>query len=49
MEVQRYLLAGTSLAVAKDKIKKAKKMVDIFEDDINFIKVKLPNPGMSYM
>jgi len=54
--------------VAKDKIKKARKMVDIFgpigpfrihyvrsfsvdqlsyfkEDDINFIKAKLPNPG----
>jgi hypothetical protein len=67
-EVQRYLPAGTSLAVAKDKIKKGRKMVDIFgpigpfrihyvrsfsvdqllffkEDDINFIKAKLPNPG----
>jgi len=55
--------------VAKDKIKKARKMVDIFgpispfgihyvrsfsvnqlsyfkENDINFIKAKLPNPGM---
>ena len=28
-EIQRYLPAGTSLAVAKDKIKKARKMVDI--------------------
>ena len=71
-EVQRYLPAGTSLAVAKDKIKKARKMVDIFgpigpfrihyvrsfsvdqlsyfkEDDINFIKAKLPNPGMPWI
>ena len=55
--------------IAKDKIKKARKMVDIFgpigpfrihyvrsfsvdqlsyfkKDDINFIKAKLPNPGM---
>jgi hypothetical protein len=29
-KVQRYLPAGTSLAVAKDKIKKARKMVDLF-------------------
>ncbi|CAG8753955.1 1662_t:CDS:1, partial [Funneliformis caledonium] len=29
-EVQKYLPAGISLAVAKDKIKKARKMVDIF-------------------
>ncbi|RIA99097.1 hypothetical protein C1645_811833 [Glomus cerebriforme] len=67
-EVQRYLPAGTSLDVAKDKIKKTKKMVKIFsddpsriqfihsfsvdqlstfnEDDINFIKLKLPKPEM---
>ena len=67
MKVQRYLPVSTSLAVTKDKIKKARKMVDIFgpigpfrihyvhsfsvdqlshfkEDDINFIKAKLPNP-----
>ena len=30
MEVQRYLPTGTSLAVAKDKIKKTRKMVDLF-------------------
>ncbi|CAG8708198.1 8905_t:CDS:2, partial [Funneliformis caledonium] len=29
-KVQKYLPAGTSLVVAKDKIKKARKMVDIF-------------------
>ncbi|GBB83675.1 hypothetical protein RclHR1_10370012 [Rhizophagus clarus] len=29
-EVQRYLPAGTFLAVAKDTIKKSRKMVDIF-------------------
>ena len=33
MEVQRYLPTGTSLAVAKDKIKKARKMVKLFSDD----------------
>ncbi|CAG8612748.1 8985_t:CDS:2 [Funneliformis caledonium] len=33
MKVQRYLPAGTSLAVAKDKIKKARKMVKIFSDN----------------
>ncbi|CAG8479659.1 6347_t:CDS:2 [Funneliformis caledonium] len=32
MKVQRYLPAGTSLAMAKDKIKKARKMVKIFSD-----------------
>ncbi|CAI2186139.1 6964_t:CDS:2, partial [Funneliformis geosporum] len=30
MKVQRYLPADTSLVVAKDKIKKAKKIIDIF-------------------
>ncbi|CAG8465173.1 13679_t:CDS:2 [Funneliformis caledonium] len=30
MKVQRYLPTGTSLAIAKDKIKKARKIVDIF-------------------
>ncbi|CAG8571993.1 2847_t:CDS:2 [Funneliformis caledonium] len=30
MEIQRYLPADTSLAIAKDKIKKARKIVDIF-------------------
>jgi len=33
MEVQRYLPAGTSLAMTKDKIKKTRKMVKIFSDD----------------
>ncbi|CAG8683566.1 2897_t:CDS:2 [Funneliformis mosseae] len=33
MKIQRYLPAGTSLAMTKNKIKKVKKMVKIFSDD----------------
>ena len=33
-EVQNYLPLGTSLAMVKDKIKKAKKMVKLFIDDL---------------
>src|SRR3954471_15786151 len=38
-EVQSYLPPGTSLAVAKDKIKKARKMVKLFIDNSSRIQL----------
>ena len=37
MKVRRYLPDGTSLAIVKDKIKKTRKMVKLFSDDLSRI------------